>query len=373
MTGRLRGQVCLTWGLLAIFCLAGVGCKCAPLQEHCYYPAPKELAKVSLPPYIIEPPDILEIDALRTVPLPPYRVEALDTLVIGLAPGSLPQDFPPELLIPAGEYTVNSDGTIRLGPAYGSVQVVGLTIDEAKEAIEKRVRAGLKPEVAKLVQVIVEMGQQRGVQQIRGEHLVRPDGTVNLGIYGCLHVAGLTLAEAKAMIEAHLSQFLLKPEIVVDVIGYNSKTYYVIFEMANSGQQVVRLPVTGNETVLDAIAQLNGLPPLSTRDRIWVARPNGDPSGCDLVMPVDWRGITQKGNSATNYQLYPGDRVFVHVDALKNLYDVLDRIILPMERVLGVTLLWDATVTALQIGPGGNGGFGGNNANNGGGVFGGGF
>ena len=35
----------------------------------------KELAKVTLPAYVIEPPDILLVDALRVVPKPPFRIQ----------------------------------------------------------------------------------------------------------------------------------------------------------------------------------------------------------------------------------------------------------------------------------------------------------
>src|SRR6267378_3669590 len=43
-------------------------------------PAPVEEHLVSLPTYIIEPPDILEINAVKVVPKSPYRIEALDYL-----------------------------------------------------------------------------------------------------------------------------------------------------------------------------------------------------------------------------------------------------------------------------------------------------
>jgi hypothetical protein len=45
-------------------------------------PLPTEMAMTTLPSYIIEPPDILYIDAIRIVPKPPYRIEPLDVLVI---------------------------------------------------------------------------------------------------------------------------------------------------------------------------------------------------------------------------------------------------------------------------------------------------
>src|SRR6266849_5081676 len=57
-------------GVFGAVCVLGVGC--ASMQTHSdqeIVPAavPKELNKVSLPPYIIEPPDILLIDAVRTL------------------------------------------------------------------------------------------------------------------------------------------------------------------------------------------------------------------------------------------------------------------------------------------------------------------
>src|SRR5437764_5776206 len=41
----------------------------------------------------------------------------------------------------------------------------------------------------------------------------------------------------------------------------------LIFDGGGVGQTVIRLPVTGNETVLDAIAQLYGLSAVSNQDR----------------------------------------------------------------------------------------------------------
>ena len=61
------------------------------------------------------------------------------------------------------------------------------------------------------------------------------------------------------MIERHLSTYLEAPQVAVDVFAYNSKTYYVITQGAGQGDDVTEFPITGNETVLDAIAQLGGL------------------------------------------------------------------------------------------------------------------
>jgi protein involved in polysaccharide export with SLBB domain len=295
------------------------------------------LAKVSHPPYRVEPPDILLINATRVIPLPPYRIEPLDSLFI-----SALETFPDEPV--NGVYTVDPDGTVKLGFNYGSVRVAGLTLDEAKVAIEKQLVQSAK--TSKVQQVT--LADSRGKQQIAGEHLVRPDGTVGLGTYGSVHVAGKTLDEVKMAIESHLSRYLLNPEISVDVFAYNSKVYYVIFDGGGYGQQVVRLPATGNETILDAISQVNGLPITASKHKIWIARPAPAEASCDQVIPVDWCGITTGAATATNYQLFPGDRVYVQADCLIATDNFIAKVTAPIERLFGFTLLGNSVVRTLQ-------------------------
>src|SRR5262249_17489499 len=155
------------------------------------------------------------------------------------------------------------------GVDYGVVRVAGLTLDEAREAIRTQLAKAVKEP-----QVSVALAQSRAMQQIRGMHLIRPDGTVGLGLYGSVYIAGMTLAQAKQAIEEQLSKSLERPEISIDVLSYNSKWYYVIFDGAGYGQQVIRLPITGKETVLDALSYVFGLTPVSSKHHIWVARPN---------------------------------------------------------------------------------------------------
>ncbi len=186
-------------------------------------------------------------------------------------------------------------------------------------------------------------------QRISGEHLVRPDGTVGLGMYGSVRVAGLTLDEARAAIEDHLKQVLkikVSPKVNVDVFAYNSKAYYIIADNAGYGQPVVRLPYTGNDTVLDAIGQIGGLPASASKKKIWIARPGPDHK--IHILPVDWKGIAQDGRVATNYQLFPGDRIYIQSDRLMALDGLVSKIVAPIERVLGVTFLGGQTIFRLQ-------------------------
>jgi polysaccharide biosynthesis/export protein len=333
MARRAVANLCR--GALAALLVIATGCHgiCEPVPE---VDAPRELQKTSLPPYVIEPPDILLIDASRVMPLPPYKINPLDTLLIQ-ATNTLPNEPI------TGAFPVEPEGTVRLGTSYGAVSVADLTIDEAKAAITKHLQTIIKDP-----QVVVSLAQSRAMQQIRGEHLVRPDGTIGLGVYGQVYVAGTTLDQAKALVEAQLSKYLYKPEVSLDVGAYNSKVFYVISDGAGNGEQVTSIPSTGNETVLDAISRVGGLSPVSSKKRIWVSRPAPAGCGTDQVLPVDWISVTQRGETATNYQVLPGDRVYVMSQPAITFDTYLARFYAPIERTFGIVLLGTSTVQEIR-------------------------
>ena len=313
-----------------------------------YASPPRELRKTSMPDYVIEPPDVITVDAVSLIPKAPYLLRPLDVLSVQAI--GLPNDNP---LPGTGEYQVGVDGTLVLGGGYDVVEgedgerrytplaVAGLPITVVRDQIQERLAT-----IARDPEVWVTLLQLAPRQGIAGEHLVAQDGTVNLGAYGRVRVVGMTVPEAKAAIEAQLSLRFERPEVAVDVFGYNSKVYYVVTQGAGLGDQVIQFPITGNETALDAVSQVQGLSGTSST-KMWIARPGANSCGGDQLLPVDWHGITQRGDTATNYQILPGDRLYVAEDKLVALDTGLAKLISPVERVLGVTLL--GTQTAKQI------------------------
>ena len=287
---------------------------------------PRELDMVSLPPYVIEPPDIVLINAIKIVPKSPHKLEVFD-VVLTRVTGTFPDE-------PIGEpYTVDPEGKIDLGPSYGRVKVVGLTIDEAQEKVRRHLSQILQdPGVS------MSLAFTAGAQAITGEHLVGPDGRVNLGTYGSVFITGMTIDEAREAIEKHLSQFLDDPRVAVDIFSYNSKTFTVITEGAGFGDNVIERPITGNDTVLRAIAQLGGISQLSS-NRIWIARPAPNGIGCEQILPVNWADISRGASTTTNYQLMPGDRLFIAEDRLARLDATVAKLTRPFERIFGFVSL----------------------------------
>jgi polysaccharide export outer membrane protein len=325
------------WMLVVAAC--AVGCRAA----HPQMPAgallppadmPRELAKVVLPTYTVEPPDVLVIEALHVVPKSPYFLRSGDVVAVNVL-GTLP-DAPI-----SGAYSIQPGGIVNLGTPYGTAKITGLSIEQAQEEIRRIVAMQVREPA-----VSASLVEMAGKQQIAGQHLVGPDGMVTLGTYGSVPIVGLTLAQAKQAIEQHLQQHLEDPEIFIDVFTYNSKVYYVILEGAGLGDRVHRFVVTGNDTVLDAIANIEGMTSVSSK-KIWIARPVPFTDQTQ-ILPVDWKGVTACGIAATNYQILPGDRVFVAEDHLVALDTRLAKLFAPWNRVQDFAVGTADTVTRFS-------------------------
>jgi hypothetical protein len=85
-------------------------------------------------------------------------------------------------------------------------------------------------------------------------------------------------------------------------------SYFVITHGGDLDDNVSRFPITSNDTVLDSLSQVNCI---GYKMRIWIVRPATTDAEEETILKVDWEGITQGGSTATNYQLLPGDQVFV--------------------------------------------------------------
>jgi len=332
---------------------------------------PRELSKVSLPTYRIEPPDVIQLDVLRLVPRPLYRIDASDVLqirVIGVLVQQPIDDF----------FLVDSDGVVALGPAYGVVRVAGMTTVEAAAAIRRALQAASFQNPA----VTVQLARSASAQDISRDYRVAPDGVIHLSRFGAVHLAGKTVTEAKLAIQNHLAQYFDSPMVGVDVVEYNSKVYYVIlgktclggsraqmfieeqalyYGMENLDEsktkefrlkEMLRIPfmIRGNETVLDALSDVSRIGELRglSSKTMWIARPAPNGCGEEQILPIDWDAIAAGGQTKTNYQILPGDRLYVADDNLLELDNYISLVTNPISRLLNMSTLGTSTTKSAQ-------------------------
>lgn len=162
---------------------------------------------------------------------------------------------------------------------------------------------------------IVEPGDVLLVQPVNlespvrlpGDQTVLPDGTIQLGRYGPIVVAGKSTPQIESEVRAQIAaQEKEAGPITVRLVTRISKVYYVLGEVNAPGA----FPLQGRETVLDALLAAGGLNDKSSKKFITLSRPT-QPNGCRVVLPICYNEIVQLGDTSTNYQIAAGDRIYV--------------------------------------------------------------
>jgi polysaccharide export outer membrane protein len=244
--------------------------------------------------YRIEPPDILLVDIVRLVPRDPDLLEPLDVLELSIFDSWRPHYRGLGGFGDDGVRRVELDGRIDLSRHLGAVHVAGLTMEQAQLIIAAHAKAmGDAQSLLVSRELVAE-------QQIAGEHLVDPDGEINLGWCGEVNVANMTVRDARRAVEQQLALHFAAVEVAVEVAAYNSKVYYVIVE-SPSGDQIFRYPCADQATVLDAISQIPNLTGVASK-HVWVERPIVNQAR-DKVLAIDWPAIVLEKNASTNYAL----------------------------------------------------------------------
>jgi polysaccharide biosynthesis/export protein len=213
-------------------------------------------------------------------------------------------------------------------------------VDPTTRADGRKVQPTLKPLENYVIEppdlLIVEVLEALPGRPISGERLVRPDGKISLGFYGEIYVAGLTIPEAKEKIVLHLRKYIAdhilglseddpqsgeaKPDpdgqialkhlrdtdrVFVNVTAYNSQNYYIQGAVRIPG----KLPITGNDTVLDALEYAGGLNPQADHNNVVLYRK--EKNGTLKRLPINVDQIMMGDDPTTNYQLLPGDRLVI--------------------------------------------------------------
>lgn len=201
----------------------------------------------------------------------PYTISPSDLLCVRVMGTLIDQPID-------GFFLVEPAGTIPLGPAYGRVQVSGLTLEAAEKAVQKKLERVLaKPDVQVTLpnhpaaspavhwrQVtmpktpctikpgdllfIDAFGTLRD-QPIQGVYLVEPAGTVPLGPpYGRAKVQGLTLEAAEQAIRKKLREVLAKPAVSVTLAGWMDEGLTFLRGPRRAGQTPPRFSRSKTET-----------------------------------------------------------------------------------------------------------------------------
>jgi polysaccharide export outer membrane protein len=222
-------------------------------------------------------------------------------------------------LVPLLFAVTSSVGCSTLGAPFGVTPPAHKLTAQAEELRKQSGVAPLPRELNKtlLAPYVVEPGDTLLVIPARldsplrlpGDQPVLMDGTIDLAEFGRPVVAGKTLPQIEAEVKQLVATRVKDKDdaaLNVRLIGRASKVFYVLGEVNAPGA----FPLAGRETVLDGIIAAGGITRRATTQKIILSRPT-DPCGCRILLPICYDNIVQLGDTSTNYQLQPGDRIFI--------------------------------------------------------------
>jgi polysaccharide biosynthesis/export protein len=138
----------------------------------------------------------------------------------------------------------------------------------------------------------------------RSEVLVRTDGKISFPFLDDLQASGLTPFELKQKIEDGLKKYVEHPYVTVDVRDPQSKKFYILGEVVNTGEY----PLVKKLTVLQAFAIAGGFTEWASKREIILLR-NED--GKENIHRVNYRRIIDGKDLSQNLELQPNDTIIV--------------------------------------------------------------
>ncbi len=136
------------------------------------------------------------------------------------------------------------------------------------------------------------------------EVMVRLDGFITFPLLDDIAAAGLTPMEVKAVLSEKLSQFVEGPQITVSVKNPASKKFYILGEVARTGEY----PLYTELTVLQAFALAGGFTEWASKKEILLLRKE---MGQDRVFRINYKEIVGTEDLSSNIKIQAHDTIVV--------------------------------------------------------------
>ena len=134
--------------------------------------------------------------------------------------------------------------------------------------------------------------------------LVRTDGMISFPLVNDFPAAGLSPMEIKYTLEKALKDYVEHPVVTVHVINPVSQKFYILGEVARTGEY----PLVKHLTVLQAFALAGGFTEWASKKEIILLRHEG---GKDKIYRINYKDITKGKDFSQNLKLRADDTIIV--------------------------------------------------------------
>jgi polysaccharide biosynthesis/export protein len=133
---------------------------------------------------------------------------------------------------------------------------------------------------------------------------VRPDGKISLPLLGEFEAAGSTAKQLEGKLVAKLDAIVTNPQVTVIVREIRSQKFSIMGEVNKPGSY----PLSGQMTVLDAVAAAGGLKDFANPKKMYILRRLAN--GNSQRIPVNYKAVLN-GDAGQNIALQIRDTIIV--------------------------------------------------------------
>ena len=139
--------------------------------------------------------------------------------------------------------------------------------------------------------------------------IVKPDGTMTVGLIGEVKVAGKTVAEATELIQKKLKRYIKFPKVTLNAYEIQADRFTIVGQVGNPGVYSFDRPIL----LSDAIAMAKGFPTgefhgktidLASLEHSYISRNN-------KILPVDFIKAIRKGDPLHNIPIQDNDYIYI--------------------------------------------------------------
>jgi polysaccharide export outer membrane protein len=165
--------------------------------------------------------------------------------------------------------------------------------------------------------------------EIRRDVAVRPDGRISFDLIGDVEVEGKTIQEIRADIRDRAARFYVDPAVAVSLVSSESRRIYILGQVRAPGAY----SLVGRVTAIEALARAGDANPLADPNAARLIRPS--PEG-RAVYPVHYEDIVTGVDDSTNYELEPGDMIYVPPRTAAGIGLLLQALLFPLRQITGL-------------------------------------
>jgi len=151
-----------------------------------------------------------------------------------------------------------------------------------------------------------------GMPELETRATVNELGVIRMELIGEITAAGLTTRELEQTLAEALTRFVTNPQVVVQVVRYQSQSYFLYGAVRQTGS----FPISGRISLLEALVSAGGLLEEEARGPIRIIRKSFGRE----PLEIDGQALFFDGNRAYDIDLEPGDMINVLRKPEYNIY-----------------------------------------------------